>query len=62
MEPPKPLAKAHTLFNQFLGFFSSSITLKLYAVHSAIKTFNFILNDFPIMNVTYFLAKVHIFF
>ena len=45
-EPPKPLAKALTLFNQLLGFFSSSITLKSYAVHSAIRDFNSILYEF----------------
>ena len=38
--PPKPLAKALMLFNQLFGFFSSSINLKSYAVHSAIRLFN----------------------
>ena len=45
-EPPKPLAKALTLFNQLLGFFSSSITLKSYAVHSAIRVFKSIQYEF----------------
>ena len=45
-EPPKPLAKALTLFNQLLGFFSSNITLKSYAVHSDIRVFNSIIDDY----------------
>ena len=50
------LEKALTLFNQLLGFFSSSITLKSYAVHSAIKAFNSIVYDysFLIFKGTYF--------
>ena len=32
--------------NQLLGFFSLSITLKSYAVHSAIRVFNSILYKF----------------
>jgi len=57
-EPPKPLAKALTLFNQLLGFFSSSITLKSYAVHSAIRTSNSILYDLPNIDPYFYLAKV----
>ena len=55
-EPPKPLAKALTLFSQLLGFLSSSITLKSYAVHFAIRVFNPILYKF-----SFYLAKVLIF-
>ena len=54
-EPPNPLAKALTLFNQLLGFFSSSINLKSYAVHSAIKFSN------PIYDiVNRYIAKISI--
>jgi hypothetical protein len=60
-EPPKPLAKALTLFIQLLGFFSSSITLKSYAVHSAIRVFNSILYDLPNIDSCFYLAKVLIF-
>lgn len=51
------LEKALTLFNQLLGFFSSSITLKSYAVHSAIKAFNSIVYEYSFL----ILQKVHIF-
>ena len=57
---PKPLAKALTLFSQLLGFFSSSITLKSYAEHSAIRAFNSILYDFSFITLQRytFLLKV----
>ena len=52
--PPKPLTKALTLFNQLLGFFSSNIILKSYAVHSAIRTFISLLLYYK---GTYFIEK-----
>jgi len=55
------LAKALTLFNQLLDFFSSSITLKSYAVHSAIRVFNSILYDLENIDSYYNFAKILIF-
>ena len=43
------IGKALTLFNQLLGFFSSSITLKSYAVHSAIRVFNSIVYEYSFL-------------
>ena len=59
-EPPKPLAKALTLFNQLFGFLSSSINLKSYAVHSAIRFSNFI--SYRVKNYNGSSVKVAIFF
>ena len=51
-DPPKPLAKALTLFNQLLGFFSSSINLKSYVVHSAIRVFKSIVMMTTILSIS----------
>ena len=57
-EPPKPFAKALTLFSQLLGFFSSSFNLKSYAEHSAIRVSIFIFTKYNQANTALKMVSV----